>query len=165
MAENHHPAGGTSRRAFLTGAGAAAGAVGWAGLAHASEQPLAMPGGEADLRMVYQINRDDPDYYGHILFSMGEMLRQTSNRAGLAAVCFGPGLNLLIGERPETVSPEARDRVASLMTYGVTFQACRQTMAAMELSDGDLMDGVEPVPAGVLSMARMQQEGYAYVAW
>lgn len=152
-----------NRRKVLMGAGAVAGTVGWASGGRAS--PLAMPGGEPELRIVYQVNRDDADYYGHILFSLGEMLRQTDNRAGLAAVCFGPGLNLLTAEKPETVSQQARDRVKSLMTYGVSFRACRQTMEAMGLGESDLVEGAEVVPAGVLDMARLQKEGYAYVAW
>jgi len=159
--------GATSRRNFLTGAGLVAGSVGLTGAvgARASASELSMPGEDPEVSMVYQVNRDDPDYYGHILFSMGEILRQTANNAALTAVCFGPGLNLLRAQRSESVSAENHDRIASLMTYGASFRACRQSMDAMDLAPEDLIDGVEVVPSGVLKMARLQQEGAAYVAW
>ncbi|MFB6259920.1 MAG: twin-arginine translocation signal domain-containing protein, partial [Thiohalorhabdaceae bacterium] len=120
MSDTTTNGGAISRRHFLTGAGLVAGSVGLAGAAgaRASESELSMPGEDPEVSMVYQVNRDDPDYYGHILFSMGEILRQTANNAALTAVCFGPGLNLLRAQRPASVSAENHDRIASLMTYG-----------------------------------------------
>ena len=165
MSDTKADGGRTSRRDFLTGAGLMAGSVSLAGSGVARGSELSMPGEDPEARIVYQVNRDDPDYYGHILFSLGEVLRQTGNRAALTAVCFGPGLRLLASERPETVSREVRERVTSLMAYGVEFHACRQSMEALELGQADLIEGAEVVAAGVLDMARLQREGYAYVAW
>ncbi|MFP4615922.1 MAG: DsrE family protein [Thiohalorhabdus sp.] len=153
------------RRRFLAGVGGLAGAVTLAPAARAAEDGLSFPGEDPEIRIVFQVNRDDSEYYGQLLFSMGEILRQLDNQAQLVAVGFGPGLGLLLKEPPETVSTNHSDRIESLMAYDVSFRACRNTMEAMEVADEDLLDGIEPVPAGVLEMAQLQQEGYSYVAW
>ncbi|SCY53235.1 DsrE family protein [Thiohalorhabdus denitrificans] len=154
-----------ARRRFLAGVGGLAGAVTLAPAARAAEDGLSFPGEDPEIRIVFQVNRDDSEYYSQLLFSMGEILRQLDNQAQLVAVGFGPGLRLLLKESTETVSAEQTDRINSLMTYDVSFRACRNTMDAMGVADENLLDGVEPVPAGVLEMARLQQEGYSYVAW
>lgn len=154
-----------TRRQFLAGAGGLAGALVLTPTVRAAEDRPSFPGEDPEVRIVFQINRDDPDYYGQILFSMGEILRQLDNKARLVAVGFGPGLRMLLKDPPETVSGELSDRIRSLMVYDADFRACRNTMDAMGLTDEELMDGVSSVPAGVLEMAQLQQEGYSYVAW
>lgn len=154
-----------SRRRFLAAAGGVVGGVGLAPVARAADGQLSFPGEDPEVRLVFQINRDDPEYYGQVLFSMGEILRQLDNQAELVGVAFGPGLNLLLRDPPATVRSDHGDKVSSLMTYGVSFRACGNTMQALDVTGDDLRDGVESVPAGVLEMAQLQQKGFAYVAW
>ncbi|MFA9459914.1 DsrE family protein [Thiohalorhabdus sp. Cl-TMA] len=155
----------SSRRQFLAAAGSVVGGVGLVPAARASEGGLSFPGEDPEIRIVFQINRDDPEYYDRILFSMGEILRQLDNRAELVGVGFGPGLNLLLKDPPATVRSDHGDKVSSLMTYGVGLRACENTMQALDATGDDLRDGVKTVPAGVLEMAELQQKGFSYVAW
>lgn len=55
------------------------------------------------------------------------------------------------------------DRVESLLTDGVAFRACSNTLAAMDLEESDLIEGVETVPEGAVEATRLQTEGYAYL--
>lgn len=55
------------------------------------------------------------------------------------------------------------DRVESLLADGVAFRACSNTLAAMDLEESDLIEGVETVPEGAVEATRLQTEGYAYL--
>lgn len=56
------------------------------------------------------------------------------------------------------------DRVESLLDDGVAFRACSNTLAAMDLEESDLIEGIETVPEGAVEATRLQaEEGYAYL--
>jgi len=75
-------------------------------------------------------------------------------------VAYGPGLSML------TPSSPVSKRVPSLAMHDITFSACANTMAKMEEKSGEkvvLVDGVRVVPAGVLRILELQEQGYAYL--
>ncbi len=75
-------------------------------------------------------------------------------------VAYGPGLSLLTNESTQA------SRVSSLAMQDITFSACANTMKAVEKKTGkkpQLIDGVKVVPAGVLRIMELQQQGYAYI--
>ena len=75
-------------------------------------------------------------------------------------VAYGPGLGML------TKNSNNAQRVSSLAMQDITFSACGNTMAKIEKKTGkkpELADGVGVVPAGVLRIMELQQQGYAYV--
>jgi len=75
-------------------------------------------------------------------------------------VAYGPGLSIMTAK-----SPEAK-RVSSLAQQGITFSACNNTMKKMAKKSGKmpvLAEGVGIVPAGVIRIMELQEQGYAYV--
>jgi len=75
-------------------------------------------------------------------------------------VAYGPGLSMLTPKSP------ASKRVPSLAMQDITFSACANTMAKMEQKSGkkvELVEGVRVVPAGVLRILELQEQGYAYL--
>ena len=75
-------------------------------------------------------------------------------------VAYGPGLNLLTPKNKEA------SRVKSLAMQDIKFSACGNTMKKMEKKSGKkvaLTEGVDIVPAGVVRIMELQQEGYAYI--
>lgn len=75
-------------------------------------------------------------------------------------VAYGPGLSMLTPKSP------ASKRVPSLAMQDITFSACGNTKAKMEKKSGKkvhLVEGVQIVPAGVLRIMELQEQGYAYV--
>ena len=75
-------------------------------------------------------------------------------------VAYGPGLSLL------TKKSQQASRVTSLAMQDITFSACANTMAKVEKKSGKkpiLLEGVTVVPAGVLRIMELQQQGYAYI--
>ena len=55
------------------------------------------------------------------------------------------------------------DEVQSLTDAGVSFRVCANTMEGIGITESDLLDGVEVVPAGVGELTKLQTEGYAYI--
>ena len=75
-------------------------------------------------------------------------------------VAYGPGLGLLTKESSQ------KDRVASLAMQNITFSACGNTIKKVTKKSGKapaLIDGVEVVPAGVLRIMELQEQGYSYL--
>lgn len=75
-------------------------------------------------------------------------------------VAYGPGLSMLTPESP------ASKRVPSLAQQDITFSACGNTKTKMEKKSGKevvLVEGVQIVPAGVLRIMELQEQGYAYI--
>ena len=150
------------RRRFLTLLGAAGGVLG-ARTAMAHHTPTHF-GDDTAHKVVYQCNRADNDYFGHILFSVGEMVRKYGDDIQVIVAVYGPGLHLL-GENPgRPVDPIHQQRVKSLAQYGVRFHACGNTMKSLGWKKIDLLDVAIVVPIGVDDIMQLQEKGFAYIA-
>ena len=160
----------SSRRGLLRGMVGAVGggalALGTSRGARAQEDALTFPGEAPEAKVLYQCNKDDPGYQGHIMHSASVLLREYDNNVALVVACFGPGIHLLLKEPGRPVDPDVRERVASLAAYGVKFHACGETLKALGLEADALIDQADYVASGVVDMVELQKnEGYYYVAW
>ena len=75
-------------------------------------------------------------------------------------VAYGPGLSLLTGKSPQS------KRVPDLAMQDITFSACANTMKKIEKKTGKkpkLVEGVKVVPAGVMRIVELQEQGYSYI--
>jgi len=116
-------------------------------------------------QLVYQCNKADADYLGHVLFSCGEMLRAYGDDIELVVTVFGPGIHLL-GKRPGKLIPLIhQDRAGSLASYGVAFHACGNTMESLKWTKEDLLDFAEVVPVGAVDLMELQEKGFSYISW
>lgn len=55
------------------------------------------------------------------------------------------------------------EAVRTLLSEGVAFSACANTLEARDLEASDLVAGVETVAEGAVEATRLQDEGYAYL--
>lgn len=121
--------------------------------------------GEAEHKVVYQLNKADNEYQEHILFSAGAMLRKYGDNVHIVIVAIGPGIHLL-GKKPlRPVTEMARQRVESLAQYGVEFHACGNTMKSLGWTEDDLLPFAKRVEVGAADLMELQEEGYAYISW
>ena len=114
-------------------------------------------------KLVYQCNRADHDYIEHVLFSCGEMLRKYGDDIELVVATFGPGLHLLAKRPLRAISKKHQQRVQSLATYGVRFQACGNTMMGLHWTEEDLIEQAVVVPIGVDGIMQLQEQGFSYI--
>lgn len=149
--------------ALATGAatsGVASPARAAAKAAHAAGTP------DAEHKIVYQLNKADPEYIGHILNSVSAMLGAYPDAIAIAVVCFGPGIHL-IAKRPERPIPEElRQRAKGQAEfYGVRYIACGNTMKTLGWGPEAIEPFAEIVEVGAAAIMTLQEEGYAYLAW
>ena len=131
----------------------------------ADSTSLRFKGEEATHKLVYQCNKADDAYLGHILFSVGEMIRKYGDGIDVVVTAFGPGVQLL-GQNPtRPIAKIHQQRVTSLLMYGVNFHACGNTMKSLGWKEIDLLDGVTVVEVGAVDLMLLQEKGYSYISW
>ncbi|MDE2088611.1 MAG: DsrE family protein [Gammaproteobacteria bacterium] len=153
------------RREFLRRLSATAGVLVVGKAAAAEREDLRFPGEAPAHKLVYQVNKADPEYLRHILFSIGVMLRKYGDKISLVVSAFGPGIHILAKKPRRPVPKDVRERVASLAEYGVQFHACGETLKSLKWTQKDLLDFATVVDAGADDLMRLQEQGYAYISW
>jgi len=162
-----------SRRRLLGGllAGGGVFLAGKASNAKAAEEAatptedLRFPGDPVDNKVVYQFNKGDETYHKAVLFSVGAMLRKYGDNIHIVVVGIGPGIHILAKKPERPVSNEVRERVASLLQYGVEFHACGNTMKSLGWTEKDVLESAKVVEVGAADLMELQQQGYAYISW
>lgn len=79
--------------------------------------------------------------------------------ASVCVVANGPAVNLFKKDRAAAYSAT----VEELYNEGARFLVCRNSIVNLGIAAEDLLEQCEQVPAGILEIVRLQQDGYAYV--
>jgi hypothetical protein len=117
-------------------------------------------------KVVYQINRHEPEYQQAILNSIGAMLKKYVDDVTIAVVVWGPGIHLLAKKPLRPVRKEHQQRVRSMNeAYGIEFIACGNTMHTLGWEKADMLDFVRVEEVGAAAIMELQEKGYAYIAW
>jgi intracellular sulfur oxidation DsrE/DsrF family protein len=157
--------------AWSTALGLGAATAGGARSAQAASaaKPVAsdrMPGDPPEHRVVYQLNRAEPEYIEAILNSVGAMIGRYEDNVAIAVVVFGPGIHLLARQPRRPVPPELRQRAQSqARDYGVRFVACGNTMNTLGWTAADMAEFVKVEQVGASALMELQEQGWAYIAW
>ena len=126
----------------------------------------AMDAGGTRNKIIYQINKADPEYQGDILNSVSAMLTKFVDDISIVVVVWGPGIHLLAKKPRRPVSKLFQQRVKSMAeSYGVKFIACENTMKTVGWGAADMQDFIEVEDFGAAAVMRLQQQGYAYLSW
>ncbi len=112
-------------------------------------------------KLVFQVSSADPGIQNLTLNNVVNVQKSLGiDNVDIEVVAYGPGLSIL------TSKSKVKDRVSSLTKYNITFSACGNTMKVMKRKTGklpQLIDGVRVVPAGVIRIMELQEQGYAYI--
>jgi len=125
-----------------------------------AQQALAADHSIADHKIVFQISSADPVTQNLVLNNATNIKKHWGDDVDVVVVGYGPGLSLL------TKKNKQAKRVSSLAASGITFDACHNTMKAIEKKTGKkpvLSEGVKIVPAGVAAITELQEKGYSYI--
>ena len=110
------------------------------------------------MKAVFHHSNDDPALHDRVLANVANLLDDgTIDLDDVALVANSGGLELLLADGDHA------DRVAKLVDRGVTVEQCANTIEGTDVTESDLVDGVELVPSGVGELTRLQAEGYAYL--
>lgn len=117
-------------------------------------------------KVVYQINRHEPEYQEAILNSIGAMLKKYVDDVSIVVVAWGPGIHLLAKKPKRPVPKTLQQRVRGMSeSYGIEFIACGNTMHTLGWEKGDMLDFARVEEVGAAAIMELQEKGYAYIAW
>jgi intracellular sulfur oxidation DsrE/DsrF family protein len=152
------------RRQWLTAAAAAT--AGAALPAQAATPKTPAPSDGPPHKVVYQINRHEPEYQEAILNSIGAMLKKYVDDVAIVVVVWGPGIHLLAKKPKRPVPKTLQQRVRGMSeSYGIDFIACGNTMHTIGWEKEDMLDFARVEEVGAAAIMELQEKGYAYIAW
>ena len=112
-------------------------------------------------KLVIQVSTDDPRTQVIALNNAVNLQKLYGmDNVQIEIVAYGPGLGLM------TSKSKQASRVTSLAMQDITFSACSNTMNKVKKKTGKLpvlLEGVQPVNAGVARIMELQEQGYAYI--
>lgn len=113
---------------------------------------------EAEQRgVVVHLNDADADKQASVLRNVVNLRAELGAHIPVEVVVHGPAVTLLVGGN------DAGRQVHELLTGGVRFAACANSLRTQQLDRSAVLDGVQIVPAGVAHLARRQFDGWAYL--
>ena len=115
----------------------------------------------AEHKIVLQLSDNDPRKQALVISGANNLLKfYDPDKVAIEVVTFGPGIDLL---RSENAS---RKQVESLISQGVRFDVCLNTVDTIERETGkrtDIMPGATPVQVGVGQILFLTENGYTLV--
>jgi|SRR5579864_4572819 len=115
----------------------------------------------AEHRLALQISDRESAKRALVLSVANNLLKEYGpDRIAIEIVTFGPGIDLLRAESPE------RQAVDSLISQGVRFDVCMNTVSTVERETGKpvaLNPRARPVTAGVAQLLALAEHGYTIV--
>ena len=115
----------------------------------------------AEEKIVLQISDSDPFKQTLVLNVANNLIKHYGpDKVAIEIVAFGPGLRLLFKDNANT------GRINGLTNNGVGFAACMNTMTNMGKLIGhepELHGKATPVPAGVVRIIELQNQGYKLI--
>ncbi len=141
----------TNRRLFAALAGGTA-------IAAALASPSYAQGTNKTLKIVFQVSDVEVAKWNLTLNNVRNVQTELPDDAPeIEVVVYGPGIGMLKADSPIAA------RVADALKNGVKVVACENTMKNMKLVYADMLPNIGYVPAGVVELARKQQQGFAYI--
>lgn len=115
----------------------------------------------AEEKIVLQISDPDPFKQTLVLNVASNLIKHYGqDKVAVEIVTFGPGLRLLFKENVNS------SRINGLVSSGVKFAACENTIAGMTKTLGHapaLHSSAVPVSAGVVRIIELENQGYKLI--
>lgn len=111
-------------------------------------------------KVVFHLDLNDTDRMNIALNNIFNLLKDPFGKDAQAFV-LANGQAVRLFAKNAALSTEARIR--ELQEKGVRFLLCNNSLTSLGLGREELVEGCETVPAGVVELVRLQQEGFAYI--
>jgi len=111
------------------------------------------------LNVVIHVSHSSKHIYEAAINNARHIQNRYGDNANIAIVANGPGVGFLNSKNTYV------SKVKDLLNAGVTFSACNATIEKLKAEKKaiPIIDGVEIVPAGILKVLELQQQGYLYL--
>ncbi len=111
-------------------------------------------------RAVFHVDLDEAKPFNIALANVGNLILAIPEKHYDLVMLFnGPAVTLL---ESEACAP-FRDEIWRLQQSRVAFKVCRNALNKFNVDPDNLIEGCEIVPAGIVALIELQQDGYAYI--
>jgi intracellular sulfur oxidation DsrE/DsrF family protein len=147
------------------------------GCAWISSNSYAAEGADV-VKVVYHADFSDPRRFSALLTSVNNMVNYYENEMvdyDVRIVFVAHGIRFVTDDKlsgtPFTEDSELSERRENLKgrlsslneVKGVKLELCDITRSQVKLDSGQLYEGVTSVPSGVVQLAKLQHDGFAYI--
>ncbi len=119
-------------------------------------------------RIAIQVDQNDPALMNLVLNNVSnltEYYHSKGEQVQIEVVAYGPGLNMLREDKSPVKDRLKRIKKGSFPST-VNFSACHNTMMGMEKAEGHpipIVPQASVVPAGVVRLSELQEQGWSYI--
>lgn len=110
------------------------------------------------MKVVFHLDLDEEKILRIALTNM-ENLRAAKPEARINLVVNGPAVKFFRADFAE----EHIHRVKGLLSNDVMIFVCQNALRAFDIPEDALCPGCAPIPAGVVALIKLQQQGCAYI--
>lgn len=111
-------------------------------------------------RAVFHLDMNDVGILNLALTNVTNLLNAIPGQTHHLVMLFnGPAVQMLTSQNAAAYM----EKILPLQGAGVSFMVCNNALRHFTVDPADLIPGCEIVPAGVVSLIELQQEGYAYI--
>jgi uncharacterized protein len=148
------------KRMLIVAAALATGLI-FAALGHAADNAKSH-------RIAIQVDQNDPAIMNLALNNVSNLTEYYNGKGEqvqIEVVAYGPGLNMLREDKSPVKDRLKRIKDGSFPST-VDFSACHNTMIGMEKAEGHpipIVSQAKVVPAGVVRLSELQEQGWSYI--
>ena len=106
----------------------------------------------------FHVDLNDPNRFRLALSNVANFLNAVPDGEAVVVV-NGPAVNLL----KQGDDNESSSFVSDLRERGVVFRVCSNALNAFAIQPEDLLPGFEIIPAGIVELVDLQNDGFAYI--
>lgn len=110
------------------------------------------------MKVVFHLDLDEEKILRIALTNM-ENLRAARPDAHINLVVNGPAVKFFRTD----YDTEFLNRIGNLLQGGTRIFVCMNALKAFEMDEDDICPGCDTVPAGIVALVKLQQQGCAYI--
>lgn len=113
-------------------------------------------------KMVFQMNEDNPKLWNLMLNNINNVINELGKEnVDIKVVTYGPGINMFRKEKSNVL--ERLDSLKKLGAGHVDYTVCSNTMKAMKVEKGEIVEFVNDLYPGIVRIIELQEKGYVYL--
>lgn len=113
---------------------------------------------QKDYKVVFDLTSKDSNDQKSVIRWLNEVSKAEPT-AQMEVVMYGQGLDLVTKGK----SAVSDDVLRLAQNKNIAFKVCRVAMKAHNLTESQLIDGVQTVPDGIYEVISKQQQGWGYI--
>ncbi len=129
------------------------------------------------VKIVFDVHTGNDAKFQFIMNNLKNLTHNTGENPKnlqLYLVFYGPAIKYMLNSLDKTVFAKDKTLANNLMDYQmqlqvyqqegiVHFRVCHESLNAYHISPKDVVSFAKVIPAGILELAKLEHEGYAYI--